>query len=32
MLTRDYPTQACSVARFLEIVGQRWSLLILRSV
>jgi len=32
MLTRDYPTQTCSVARSLEIVGERWSLLILRSV
>ena len=32
MLKRDYETQVCSVARSLEIVGERWSLLILRSV
>jgi DNA-binding HxlR family transcriptional regulator len=32
MLKRDYETQTCSVARALEVVGERWSLLILRSV
>ncbi len=32
MLKRDYETQICSVARALEVVGERWSLLILRSV
>ena len=32
MLKRDYQTQTCSIARALEIVGERWSLLILRSV
>jgi DNA-binding HxlR family transcriptional regulator len=32
VLKRDYDTQACSIARSLEIVGERWSLLILRSV
>jgi DNA-binding HxlR family transcriptional regulator len=32
MLKRDYDTQTCSVARALEVVGERWSLLILRSV
>jgi DNA-binding HxlR family transcriptional regulator len=32
MLKRDYETQTCSIARALEIVGERWSLLILRSV
>jgi DNA-binding HxlR family transcriptional regulator len=32
MLKRDYETQTCSVARSLEVVGERWSLLILRSV
>lgn len=32
MLKRDYETQVCSIARSLEIVGERWSLLILRSV
>jgi DNA-binding HxlR family transcriptional regulator len=32
MLKRDYQTQVCSVARTLEVVGERWSLLIIRSV
>jgi DNA-binding HxlR family transcriptional regulator len=32
VLKRDYDTQVCSIARSLEIVGERWSLLILRSV
>lgn len=32
MLKRDYETQVCSIARSLEIVGERWSLLIVRSV
>jgi DNA-binding HxlR family transcriptional regulator len=30
VLPRDYSGQACSVARALEIVGERWSLLIVR--
>jgi len=30
MLKRDYEGQACSVARALEIVGERWTLLIVR--
>ncbi len=30
MLQRDYPSQACSIARSLEVVGERWTLLILR--
>ena len=30
MLDRTYPTQVCSVARSLEVVGERWSLLIVR--
>jgi DNA-binding HxlR family transcriptional regulator len=30
VLTRDYPNQVCSIARSLEIVGERWTLLILR--
>jgi DNA-binding HxlR family transcriptional regulator len=30
MLQRDYPGQVCSIARALEIVGERWTLLILR--
>lgn len=30
MLQRSYPEQVCSIARALEIVGERWTLLILR--
>jgi DNA-binding HxlR family transcriptional regulator len=30
MLRRDYDGQNCSIARALEIVGERWSLLIIR--
>ena len=30
MLNRTYPDQDCSIARTLEVVGERWSLLILR--
>ena len=30
MLKSRYPDQICSVARSLEVVGERWSLLILR--
>lgn len=30
MLPRDYTGQNCSVARTLEVVGERWTLLILR--
>jgi DNA-binding HxlR family transcriptional regulator len=30
VLQRDYPNQVCSIARSLEIVGERWTLLILR--
>lgn len=29
-LPSDYPDQPCSLARSLEVVGQRWTLLILR--
>ncbi|MFJ6484856.1 MULTISPECIES: winged helix-turn-helix transcriptional regulator [unclassified Streptomyces] len=32
MLARDYETQVCSIARALEVIGERWSLLIVRSV
>ena len=32
MLKRDYDEQVCSVARSLEVVGERWSLLIARSL
>ena len=30
MLQRSYPNQVCSIARSLEVVGERWTLLILR--
>lgn len=30
MLKRDYEGQVCSVARTLELVGERWTLLIIR--
>ena len=30
MLGRTYDTQVCSAARALEVVGERWSLLIIR--
>jgi DNA-binding HxlR family transcriptional regulator len=29
-LGKDYATQECSIARALEIVGERWSLLVIR--
>ncbi len=32
MLGNDYPDQVCSVARALEVVGERWTLLILRDL
>lgn len=32
MLGNDYPDQTCSVARSLEVVGERWTLLILRDL
>ena len=32
MLDREYNTQVCSIARSLEVVGERWSLLILRDL
>lgn len=32
MLKRDYPALDCSVAKALEVIGERWSLLIVRSV
>ena len=32
MLRRDYPGQICSVAGALEVIGERWSLLIVRDV
>ena len=30
MLDRTYPAQVCSIARTLEAIGERWSLLIVR--
>jgi DNA-binding HxlR family transcriptional regulator len=32
VLNNDYPSQVCSIARALEVVGERWTLLILRDV
>lgn len=32
MLKRDYEGQVCSIARTLEVVGDRWTLLVLRDV
>ncbi len=32
MLKRDYPTQYCPVASTLEIIGERWTILILRDI
>jgi DNA-binding HxlR family transcriptional regulator len=32
MLGREYENQNCSIARALEIVGERWTLLIIRDV
>lgn len=32
MLKRDYEGQVCSIARALEIVGDRWTLLVVRDV
>src|SRR3954468_3061708 len=30
MLQRAYPEQVCSIARALEVIGERWTLLIVR--
>jgi DNA-binding HxlR family transcriptional regulator len=32
VLAKDYPNQTCSVARSLELIGERWTLLIVRDV
>jgi DNA-binding HxlR family transcriptional regulator len=32
VLNRDYEGQNCSIARALEVVGERWTLLIIRDV
>jgi DNA-binding HxlR family transcriptional regulator len=32
VLRHDYPGQSCSIAKALEVVGERWTLLIVRDV
>jgi DNA-binding HxlR family transcriptional regulator len=32
VLRNDYPGQVCSIAKALEVVGERWTLLIVRDV
>jgi DNA-binding HxlR family transcriptional regulator len=32
VLHNDYPGQVCSIAKSLEVIGERWSLLIVRDV
>lgn len=32
VLRHDYPNQVCSLAKSLEVIGERWSLLIVRDV
>ena len=32
VLRNDYPDQVCSIARSLEVIGERWTLLIVRDV
>jgi DNA-binding HxlR family transcriptional regulator len=32
MLNRDYPDQYCPIASTLEVVGERWTLLIIRDI
>jgi DNA-binding HxlR family transcriptional regulator len=32
VLNREYPGQVCSIAKALEVIGERWSLLIVRDV
>ena len=32
MLYHDYPGQHCSIAASLEVIGERWSLLIIRDI
>jgi DNA-binding HxlR family transcriptional regulator len=32
VLRHDYPGQVCSIAKALEVVGERWTLLIVRDV
>lgn len=32
MLGRDYAGQTCSIARALEVIGERWTMLIVRDV
>jgi len=32
VLNHEYPGQTCSIAESLEVIGERWSLLIVRDV
>ena len=32
MLGRDYTDQVCSISRSLEVIGERWTLLVLRDI
>jgi DNA-binding HxlR family transcriptional regulator len=32
MLKKDYPTQYCPVASTLEVIGERWTLLVVRDI
>jgi DNA-binding HxlR family transcriptional regulator len=32
MLKRDYPSQYCSMASTLEVIGERWTILIVRDI
>jgi len=32
VLRHDYPGQVCSIAKSLEVIGERWSLLIVRDI
>ena len=32
MLKKDYPTQYCPVASTLEVIGERWTLLVIRDI
>ena len=32
MLAKDYPGQTCSIARSLELIGERWTLLVIRDI
>lgn len=32
MLGRDYDSQVCSISRSLEVIGERWTVLVIRSI